>query len=67
MKLEEFLKLSEDGRLKNYHRLSLDDKTKFRFLYDVPKAVVTGNVEISEDEKEKYRNMLLNKMAEDGF
>lgn len=67
MKLKDFLKLSDDDKRKNYHHLSDEDKTEFRFLYDIPEAVVIGTVDISDNEKEKYRNILLNKMAEDGF
>lgn len=67
MKLKDFLKLSDDDKRKKYHSLSAEDKIEFRFLYDVPKAVVTGNVEISDDEKMEYENMLLKKMKRDGF
>lgn len=67
MKLKDFLKLSDDDKRKNYHRLSDKDKIEFRFLYDVPNAVVTGTVEISDNEKKKYKNTLLKKIEEDGF
>lgn len=67
MKLKDFLKMSDEDKRKNYHYLSDEDKTEFRFLYDIPEAVVIGTVDISDNEKEKYRNILLNKMAEDGF
>lgn len=67
MKLKDFLKLSDDDKRKNYHHLSDEDKTEFRFLYDIPGAVVIGTVDISDTEKKKYKNILLNKMAEDGF
>lgn len=67
MKLNDFLKLSKDDRLKNFDRLSDEDKAEFRFLHDIPKARVIGYEKINDEDRARYRKILLKKIEDEDF
>lgn len=67
IKLEQFITMSDEDKRANYKCLSDKDKSRFRFLYDIPQARVIGYEKISSEELEKNKKRLHDLMKKDGF